>query len=106
MLVMAMSSSRMGAWPHHWPRRWARIRQVSPRRSRYCTSGRASMAMEEAEAFMAAPRSHVVHRGRQLVEGRMAVDLVLGRVEEHVLVARSEERRVGKECRSRWSPYH
>src|SRR5256886_7935447 len=22
------------------------------------------------------------------------------------LVARSEERRVGKECRSRWSPYH
>ena len=24
----------------------------------------------------------------------------------HTLVARSEERRVGKECRSRWSPYH
>ena len=23
-----------------------------------------------------------------------------------VLAARSEERRVGKECRSRWSPYH
>ena len=22
------------------------------------------------------------------------------------VVARSEERRVGKECRSRWSPYH
>src|SRR5256886_9719430 len=25
---------------------------------------------------------------------------------EEVLVPRSEERRVGKECRSRWSPYH
>src|SRR2546430_16172234 len=27
---------------------------------------------------------------------------------EHLIwyVARSEERRVGKECRSRWSPYH
>src|SRR3712207_9006257 len=25
---------------------------------------------------------------------------------EHVLGVRSEERRVGKECRSRWSPYH
>ena len=25
---------------------------------------------------------------------------------EFVLVSRSEERRVGKECRSRWSPYH
>src|SRR3989441_13366846 len=24
----------------------------------------------------------------------------------HTRVARSEERRVGKECRSRWSPYH
>src|SRR3989442_10998734 len=23
-----------------------------------------------------------------------------------VIVSRSEERRVGKECRSRWSPYH
>src|SRR2546430_14097037 len=25
---------------------------------------------------------------------------------DHVEVERSEERRVGKECRSRWSPYH
>ena len=24
----------------------------------------------------------------------------------HISVPRSEERRVGKECRSRWSPYH
>src|SRR2546422_9927546 len=27
-------------------------------------------------------------------------------VQESWRVARSEERRVGKECRSRWSPYH
>ena len=26
--------------------------------------------------------------------------------QENALVIRSEERRVGKECRSRWSPYH
>src|SRR3712207_9459089 len=25
---------------------------------------------------------------------------------KHEIVFRSEERRVGKECRSRWSPYH
>src|ERR1035441_1249235 len=25
---------------------------------------------------------------------------------DHTWVAKSEERRVGKECRSRWSPYH
>ena len=26
--------------------------------------------------------------------------------EAYPMLARSEERRVGKECRSRWSPYH
>src|SRR3712207_5928027 len=36
------------------------------------------------------------------------VDLVLGSNEKANLIQylRSEERRVGKECRSRWSPYH
>ena len=31
---------------------------------------------------------------------------LLGRSLSHNEVSRSEERRVGKECRSRWSPYH
>ena len=42
-----------------------------------------------------------------------AVDIVeaklngqLRRYKDDVLAERSEERRVGKECRSRWSPYH
>ena len=26
--------------------------------------------------------------------------------EHYIMIKRSEERRVGKECRSRWSPYH
>src|SRR2546430_16747175 len=30
----------------------------------------------------------------------------VSRIPEPLRVARSEERRVGKECRSRWSPYH
>ena len=29
-----------------------------------------------------------------------------GNLGKFTLIARSEERRVGKECRSRWSPYH
>ena len=33
-----------------------------------------------------------------IVEGEVA--------DGEVLATRSEERRVGKECRSRWSPYH
>ena len=32
--------------------------------------------------------------------------LSVGRVNFDTETARSEERRVGKECRSRWSPYH
>src|SRR5256885_7295645 len=45
---------------------------------------------------------------------RLALEIVAkGEVAEHLEegvvpggVTRSEERRVGKECRSRWSPYH
>ena len=29
-----------------------------------------------------------------------------GKIHQAVEKMRSEERRVGKECRSRWSPYH
>src|SRR5260221_3785979 len=34
------------------------------------------------------------------------VEIGTDRDHVHFLVQRSEERRVGKECRSRWSPYH
>ena len=36
--------------------------------------------------------------------GEVPVGAVL--VSDNQVIARSEERRVGKECRSRWSPYH
>ena len=32
--------------------------------------------------------------------------LALGCQTDKIFTSRSEERRVGKECRSRWSPYH
>ena len=31
---------------------------------------------------------------------------IINKVIVHIQPGRSEERRVGKECRSRWSPYH
>ena len=31
---------------------------------------------------------------------------IIKELHQHTAYARSEERRVGKECRSRWSPYH
>ena len=63
-------------------------------------------------------RVHAAHAGHALLgddkygtpEGeRMARGLGLDRLFLHALTLtfpRSEERRVGKECRSRWSPYH
>src|SRR6266850_783547 len=49
-------------------------------------------------------------RGSMATIGRAAAVAVVGRFELSGLIAwlawsRSEERRVGKECRSRWSPY-
>ena len=41
------------------------------------------------------------HGQAQQVVGAQAVLYVVGQA-----LCRSEERRVGKECRSRWSPYH
>src|SRR3712207_2190756 len=39
-------------------------------------------------------------------EGLLVQERGLSYAERRDVVARSEERRVGKECRSRWSPYH
>ena len=56
-----------------------------------------------------------VHRGIQLgqVSCRAVVQAYINRARAYngtcnqlVTEPRSEERRVGKECRSRWSPYH
>ena len=54
--------------------------------------------------------------GERLMELQLAAKLGVSRTpireairmleQEGLAVTRSEERRVGKECRSRWSPYH
>ena len=36
----------------------------------------------------------------------LAVGVIIGAAFGKIVSSRSEERRVGKECRSRWSPYH
>ena len=46
-------------------------------------------------------RRHGLGEDDALVQKKAAASLKAG-----LLVTRSEERRVGKECRSRWSPYH
>src|SRR5579859_4577332 len=39
----------------------------------------------------------------ELASGRPPAEAIRGAIRAHILFARSEERRVGKECRSRWS---
>ena len=39
-------------------------------------------------------------------EGKMRIKLDVSPLPNKDSEVRSEERRVGKECRSRWSPYH
>src|SRR2546430_15307161 len=52
-----------------------------------------------------------VQHGLETVDGlgpRKVLDVAIrfGHFPSHDYAIRSEERRVGKECRSRWSPYH
>src|SRR2546427_9456758 len=51
---------------------------------------------------------HELYFGNLGGEGNKIPDDMRATLEEHFgsVAARSEERRVGKECRSRWSPYH
>src|SRR3712207_8389837 len=66
----------------------------------------AQLVLNEEGVAALAHVGRVVARRRhveELVQVTLALELV-ARVEE--VVTRSEERRVGKECRSRWSPYH
>ena len=69
-------------------------------------SGAEEAAMIDLAAYMLEPLHQdgacLLYRGQ--LRGRSA-----GMVPSLLVVApvgRSEERRVGKECRSRWSPYH
>src|SRR3712207_3412226 len=60
--------------------------------------------VEEAQGVLAGAPPRVASYG---ISDQQAADVGLmcgGTVK--IFVARSEERRVGKECRSRWSPYH
>src|SRR2546425_13294663 len=73
--------------------------------------------VEQLDCEIALPRQVVglrqpFHRGlvcgialQDVQEGQLSVGVFFLRGVSHTL-KRSEERRVGKECRSRWSPYH
>src|SRR3712207_9103239 len=51
-------------------------------------------------------KEHEPGKTRVLVSKIADIRYIVVHTEEDALLLRSEERRVGKECRSRWSPYH
>src|SRR2546430_10791696 len=76
-----------------------------------CSSDLCWAAPQATRRLTVLPNS-IVHSviydaGKNRVTGVRVVDTVTKQTQEYqARVVRSEERRVGKECRSRWSPYH
>ena len=62
-----------------------------------------SSIFESSHPMAATQNSGVVTRATDM-EGHEAC--YYGKIKNIIEITRSEERRVGKECRSRWSPYH
>ena len=66
--------------------------------------------MISAEQICSSDAWKLTQEGILLVDVREADEVSQERYEVsrymHLPLLRSEERRVGKECRSRWSPYH
>ena len=85
---------------------------IVPRRSQYDLTREAAVeqlyrdARPEVVIHLAAVvggiGANLANPGRFLYENLVMGALLM----EYARQARSEERRVGKECRSRWSPYH
>src|SRR5262249_39418464 len=80
-LASASSSSSTGACPLHSERRWPRINALSAMRRTYSTSAALRSSPFTLHPSPFTLHSHVIHFFRQLVERRMAVDLVFHRVE-------------------------
>ena len=83
--------------------------------ARDITKNAARAALEQLGVGEAAPFAHLSVQDRELrrklrVHGRQLGDSLNGgkirTMDRLIEDDRSEERRVGKECRSRWSPYH
>src|SRR5256885_7454181 len=70
----------------------------------------ARAALRDAAAVLGAGEADLLADHPEQGRGRIDVDLVGLAVDCQAhcysFMSRSEERRVGKECRSRWSPYH
>src|SRR2546430_16140849 len=86
---------------HFFLRCYARLEAVDPRgqKSREDRVDLASMRAFIEECSQKALEVSLHYKNLSNLERARLLDILLW-------ASRSEERRVGKECRSRWSPYH
>src|SRR5260370_33728716 len=88
---------------------WLRCTEPDPGSGRTaCDTASLSYFTDDASAFDAPARRSDNSSDKDLQRAEGSCRIVLGSSERgtRVMDVRSEERRVGKECRSRWSPYH
>ena len=80
----------------------------------YATIQEAIIASEDRDTILVAPgtyQENINYSGKNIVIGSYYLTYSVDYFIEQTIIdgnqnGRSEERRVGKECRSRWSPYH
>ena len=78
-----------------------------------CAKGKTGFFFDDQKAIKSGAKNDgAFYEGKPVTEGFTAVRQageaisVIFVLENGAYLTRSEERRVGKECRSRWSPYH
>src|ERR1035441_750408 len=72
-----------------------------------CDDGRGrDEASDVVDVAVSVVAGYAAIEPEDLVDAEIVVECLLELGAADARIARSEERRVGKECRSRWSPYH
>ena len=92
-----------------------KARTIIPTRARTARVTTPAPPLKAGDSLSASQKSRM-HRFKLFFEARKVgtVPILAANVREKIVMSnteykqqhRSEERRVGKECRSRWSPYH
>src|SRR3989441_13324062 len=95
----------------HWFRKWDAVLQWEPPHAEWFVGGKINISYNCLDRHLSTWRRN---KAALIWEGEPGDTRTLTYQQLHtevcrfanVLKRRSEERRVGKECRSRWSPYH